>query len=394
MRQARSRGLTLIELMVALTIGTLLTLAVVGVLTSTEASRRQAQGANDISQVGAYAQLVLDQRLRSAGSGFAQSADYSYGCRLHASRSGTQLLPTGSLPAPFDQLAASNGGVFRIAPVLIAAGLSTPPDSGQPSDVLVVMAGSAGLAETPSSFSGLADASALPLTSTLGFRADDLLLVADRQSTPSGMADCMVQQVAAGFTESGSTPGSSSLTLGGSYHASTIGSTSLSGLSADAAAMNLGPIDGGSTPAFQLIGVGAHGTLYSYDLLQTSGGGALQAMSDSVFELHALYGIDSSGDGRIDQWVPPTGSEYGYAVLNDGSLAANARLQRIKAIRLGLILRTAQSEREQIAPAELRLFADLGSTLTHTRTLASAERHYRYRTLEATVPLRNNLLLD
>ena len=47
-----------------------------------------------------------------------------------------------------------------------------------------------------------------------------------------------------------------------------------------------------------------------------------------------------------------------------------------------------------MAPAALTLFADLGSALTYTRTLGSAERSYRYRTLESTIPLRNSLLLD
>lgn len=43
-------------------------------------------------------------------------------------------------------------------------------------------------------------------------------------------------------------------------------------------------------------------------------------------------------------------------------------------------------------PASLSLFADLGSSLTYTRSLTTAERRYRYRTLETTLPLRNNLL--
>jgi len=46
------------------------------------------------------------------------------------------------------------------------------------------------------------------------------------------------------------------------------------------------------------------------------------------------------------------------------------------------------------------LFSDLGSALTYTRTLKTdaqdatrLEQHYRYRTVELTIPLRNPLML-
>ena len=388
------RGMTLIELMVALTVGLLLTLAVAGLLTFTNASRRRTQGVNDINQVGAYAQLTLDKWLRSAGSGFAQSADYSYGCQLDVSKDGAQILPrTNALPAPFDQVTTGSSGVFRLAPVLIAAGQSHPADSGEPSDVLLLMSGSAGLAETPTALTALADTSSLPLASTLGFGANDMLLVADRQTSASGMADCMLQQVASSFAGSASAPGGASLPLGGSYYASAVGDAALTTFSTDASAMNLGNVVGGNPPGFLLVGVGAHSTLYSYDLLQTSAT-PLQAVADSVFELHALYGIDSSGSGHIDRWVSPASGDYAVSALSDGSQAANTRLQRIKAIRLGLVMRTRQPDTIASAPPQLTLFGDLGSNLTLTRTLSSDEQRYRYRTLETTVPLRNNLLLD
>lgn len=394
-RPAAQRGMTLIELMVALAVGLLLTLAVVGLLTFTNTSRRRTQDVNDINQIGAYAQLTLDKWLRSAGSGFAQSADYSYGCRLHAAKDGAQILPrTTALPAPFDQVTTGTSGVFRLASALIAAGQSHPSDSGQPSDVLLLMAGSAGQAETPTALTALADSSSLPLASTLGFRANDLLLVADRQTGGSGgTADCMLQQVASGFSGSGSAPGGASLPLGGGYHTGAVGDAALTGFSSDASAMNLGNVIGGNPPAVLLVGVGDHSTLYSYDLLQTNAT-PLQAVADSVLELHALYGIDSSGSGRIDRWVSPASGDYTISALSDGSQAANTRLQGIKAIRLGLIMRTRQPDASTSTPPELTLFADLGSDLALTRTLSSAEQRYRYRTFEATVPLRNNLLLD
>jgi len=79
-------------------------------------------------------------------------------------------------------------------------------------------------------------------------------------------------------------------------------------------------------------------------------------------------------------------------------------------VRIGLIMRTALPERPHgSAPADLSqapagntavtLFPGLaaadGSSLAYTRALddAKGEQLFRYRTLELTVPLRNNLLL-
>jgi len=109
-----------------------------------------------------------------------------------------------------------------------------------------------------------------------------------------------------------------------------------------------------------------------------------------VFELHALYGIDTDGDQRINQWVTPTGN-YAIASLMDGSTTASTRLRTIVALRLGLLLRSTLREGSAVAPTSLKLFADLGSSLTFTRTLSTAEQRYRYRTLESTIPLRNLL---
>ena len=64
------------------------------------------------------------------------------------------------------------------------------------------------------------------------------------------------------------------------------------------------------------------------------------------------------------------------------------------AIRVAMILRTSLSERgDPVAPATLTLFQDLDPALQQTRTLTAAERQYRHRVVESTIPLRNLLLL-
>jgi type IV pilus assembly protein PilW len=371
-QRAAQRGMSLIELLVAMAIGLVMSLAIFGVLAVSEGLKRTTTSVNDIDQAGNYAMYTIDKWVRSAGSGFAQGAAYAFGCTVHASKSTTQILPaTSAPPAPF---AAVNTN-FRLAPILIAPGAA--------SDVLIVMAGSAGFGETPVDFSEDSAASALTLTNTVSFKANDVVLVADMQGT-STMTPCMVQQVTA---VAGKT-----LNLGGAYASATIGSQSLTAMPRESTTINLGNIVGNNPPSFLMIGVGADNTLFSYDLLQTTAT-PLLPIATSVVEMHALYGVDNDDNGTIDAWVDPSSSAtYAVTALMAGDATANGLLQSIKAVRVGLITRTSLPEKDTVAPATLTLFSDLGAT--YTRTLTSDERLFRHRTIESTIPIRNAMLLD
>jgi len=179
----------------------------------------------------------------------------------------------------------------------------------------------------------------------------------------------------------------------------------LTGFTDQGYAINLGNIATGNSPFFQVIGVGDNNTLYSYDLLQASGSLAPSPLVEGVFELHAVYGVSTNAAGTIDLWASPsTDVNYKMSALMDGSAAATQRLRNIKAVRVGLITRTSLPENcvpvPATGPAPAKpcstgaslspLFADLGA-LSYTRALADAERVYRYRVIEATIPLRNNM---
>jgi len=417
----RQRGVTLVELMVTLLVGMILTAAVFGVLAVYEGRKRTTTSVNDVTQSGNFVIHALDRWVRSAGSGFAQAGvptapaasgiantTMAFGCRVLASR-GTAVLPRGGvpLPAPFTGVNTGVPGSFRLAPVLVLPGQTVPGASGLASDVIVVMGGAGGFGDVPLlprvAIDPAATAFATPgqihLANSVSLAGGDLLLIADQPAAGGAAADCMVQEVAAGFA-GGLT---SAVSLGGSYAVSPIAGTALATFSEQAVAMKLGNVGAGNLPGFLLIGVGDDNTLFSYDLLQTAGAdvaGApspnLRAVADGVFELHALYGVDGDGDGRVDRWIDPGAAPAGYtlAELMSGSAAAATAIGRIKALRVGLILRTALRERDPVAPPQLVLFSDLGPALTHTRVLAAGEQNFRYRTVESTIPLRNALLID
>ncbi|GAB4059381.1 hypothetical protein GCM10028811_13730 [Uliginosibacterium sediminicola] len=428
LRMPRSllRGMSLIELLVAVIVGVVVSLAIYTVLVSAEGRKRTTTSVNDINQGGSYVQYILDRWLRSAGSGFASgvtmngsSTVYPYGCKLYAANSSAgQLLPAANqLPAPF----ASISQTFRLTPVLIIPNGTTPGVSGQPSDVLVIMAGSAGASEMATAFSGFPTANTAELLNTVDFSANDLVLLSEIQPQASSSSTasanyvlpCMVQQV----QSNGS--GSTTLSLGGSYAAATIASRNMIDMSDQGGAFNLGNISAGRAPNFLVIGVGANNTLFSYDLLQTTAS-PKQAIADGVFEIHARYGLASGGAGTaVNTWIAPdtTTSSYSYSSLSGGTTAATNTLRQIRAVRVGIIMRTSLPERTAssaggsayVAPASLTLFSDLeaagnstcsdsaqnGSVLTstgalrYTRCLGTSERNYRYRVLDFTVPLRN-----
>jgi type IV pilus assembly protein PilW len=344
---AAQRGLTLIELMVALLIGSILTLSIFGVLLTFEGRKRTTTSLNDASQAGNYALYVVDRLVRSAGSGIAQGGPQprnsdsrkamAYGCRLLVSQGGSQLWPRATaLPAPFGNLNTGSSGVLRLAPVLIAPSQSEGLGfNSEPSDLLVVMAGAGGYSEVPLQITAPVAANTVSLRNTVGLAAGDLLLMAD-QPTGLGQADdCMVQQVG--------TLNATSVGLSGTYAASTIAGVSQAIYDNSSMVLKLGHRTD-NRPGFYAVGVGDGATLMSYDLLEVRAP-ALQAVGENVLELHAVYGIDGDGDGAVDTWIDPRNVTGTYAMSNltSGTTAAAAAVNQIKALRVGLVVGGAWS---------------------------------------------------
>lgn len=378
------RGFSLVELMVAMAVGLVLSIAIASVMFRSESSRRTITSLNDANQSGMLASYELDRTLRSAGSGFMQSWNSAtggvLGCRLNASLNNNVILPRSSaLPAPFATLSTP----IRVAPVVVT--------QGDTSDVLTVMAGTAGFAEVGrrALSVGMAPAPYLRLVNTLGWKPYDLMLV----SADTG--ECMIQQ--AGAVQAG-TP--DQLPLTGAYYAATgANGTSLASFNTGTAfAIALGRVvpdsvgEPSNPPQFQVIGVDPRTqTLVSYDLLTQ---GTPMPMAEGVVAIRALYGIDANLDGiKDDGWVKPTGN-FDAATLMNGTAAAQASLRQIVSLRVAMVLRTSTIEKEVVNPAQIKLFQDLGEDQVVTHTLTEPQTHMRHRTIEFTVPLRNVLLLQ
>ncbi len=390
------RGFSLIELMVSIVIGLVVVLAVTKVITVSESRKRTTTSTNDINLTGAYTLDALDNAVRSAGTGFAQSSATSFGCPLNASSAQSsvkQILPvSGSLPAPFDTMVAALGA-FRMAPLIIAKGRSSYPPTANntASDVLIVMSGSAGYGEVPVPMLAAPQSANLTLYNTISFQKNDVLLVTDQAGT--AMAPCMIEQVQSTFPGGGA---ATALPLGGNLYTATGANQSLTSYSINASVVNLG-----QTPSLMLYGVGANTSLYGFDLLHgfdPPQNGSADVVSDGVIDMRALYYVDPTVSGLPTPWISPVaGSGYADTELLTGSASAITKLKSIKAVRIGLILRSALQDTQAAqgtaaAPtaSTLTMFSDLGPTFTYTRTLSADDQKYRYRVFESTIPLRNS----
>lgn len=385
----RNGGVTLIELLVAMAIGLVVTLAVTSMVIVGESQKRSTTSVNDANQSGNYAAYVLDRALRSAGSGFTQAWDLGvFGCRLNIKRDdSTAVLPrTTAFPAPF----AGFPLTVRVAPVLIFR-----PASG--SDVLMVMSGnsSAGDIARPVLSAGSAS-NKLRLDNTIGLREGDIGLL-----SRSGTDDCLVQQVHANpaFADSS---GNDNLPLGGTYYTTSGADTSLATLITGGTAF-FTPIGNLSADNLQLrmFGVNADRTLVSYDLMQTAGGDtaakrdeqAQQGIADGVVALRAVYAIDKNEDGNFDltndAWVAPDDAAYNITQM----MSTPAKVRRILAVRVAMVLRSTNYEKDVVSKSSLTLFDDLPDTLNESYAISGDGLHFRHRVVEFTVPLRNMLLL-
>lgn len=377
--------MTLVELLVAMTIGLMVTLVVSKLLVAGETHRRTTTSTNDAEQTGSYAFYSLDRALRSAGSAIAESAYLTdrgvLGCRLNAAG----FLPrTAAFPVPFATAFLTGATAnLRVAPVLIGRNQS---DGG--SDVLVVMAGSGAGGGVSRQINGSGSSTSLVLQNTVGFSAGDITLVSQ-----SGVTDCLVEQVA-----SISIP---TLNVGGTYYTATGTATDLATLSTSTSTY-VTPL--GNTQVnnvqFQLFGVGADNTLYSYDLLknqqlvQGTGADTSQAIADGVVQLNALYGIQSAvSPGVLGTWASP--GDAGYDI--NSVMTTPATIQRIIAVHVALVVRGEYYDKKVVSPATLTIFSGYtnagGASLAQVVNLDATAQHYRYRVFEFTIPLRNMLLL-
>lgn len=341
---ARQDGMGLIEALVGLAIGMLVLLAIYQVYVASEGHRRTVTGGSD-AQLGASSALFLLVRdLASAGNGIASAA------REASGRAALDACPA-----------------LRPLPVLIAAGTRDVDP-----DVVTVFRGGSGSLSTPVALAGDAavasTASADPyrVAAPAGFNANDVIAAVDGANcTLSTIDPAGIAVSETGLASLTHTPVSGA--LGVAYRAGT------------AMLVNLGPAESLGRVRYSVDATTR--ALRAQHQLPTPG--PVHPVVGDIVNLKAQYGLDTNGDGAVDTWQPATGDVWSAASLPAQPLAT---LRQIQSIRIAIVARSPQYEREPLATGPLRLFDG-----TISIALTASQQHFRHRVLETIVPLRNAL---
>lgn len=376
-------GFSLIELMVGLSIALLGTLIIFDVYSSTERYRRTTVSGNDALLNGAFASYRIDQLLKMAGSGLGvgDNTQSIQGCPLNVWKSGTAIVPS-TYPSPFNTIVTSP---IVAAPVIIIDGGSAAPDA-------IIMIGSQSSARTamipldtaPSTMS-------IGVLSPIGVRPGDLLLAAEQDPTQiyaSGVRKpCRMAEADPSITPSVDGFVSDPFVIAGTYTPSSGFGT---GYSASTRLVNLG-----GAPRTSVFAIGADpvngqaNSLLEFDFLQRDTL-PVKSIAENVVDMQAVYGVATNAtDTHVSSWQSPGSAPWNVASLTAGTPAAIANLQLIRAIRVAVLTRSAQKETDNVSAASISYFSDLGGSLTITKTFSSADRKYRYKLFDVTIPIRN-----
>jgi type IV pilus assembly protein PilW len=362
------RGFSLVEVVVGTLIALLAVLVMLQVLTVAEGFKRNTTGAADAQQTGLLSTFGLGLELANAGNGIAAAGDELGRC---------------------DPAAAISNDIkttLRPIPVLITDGGNTAGGAVNP-DSLVVNYSTASRVVTPARLQGSGPwpigSTSFTVTSPNGFGANDLIVgVADPAAAATG---CSLMRIGAATVEAATGVATLTTTTG-----TTVAFTAASAL-----------VNMGTSGQAQRVLYDVKGDVLRSTDLRTAGATA-NPLASNVVLLKAQYGIDTDGDGAVDSWVGGEGDWAPASVLAmpmhpPTPTATDAALSRIKAVRVGVIVRSEQHDRSVTSPYAWVLFdcPESDKSRCPGRLAADARSalpaNWRYRTYETVAPLRNQI---
>lgn len=365
------RGVTLIELMVGLVIGLFVTVVIAQVLVASEGRRRTTTTGADAQVNGALALFALQRDIQMAGYGMTAGVD-GIGCEVRARRNGVDF-------------------TWTLAPVVIADGAAGAPDS------LLVLTSAKPNYSVPSRI--VVDhprtAANFFLNTTVGIADGDLMLAVPRIIDANNW--CSVFNV----TGTGGGGGGG----GGGGQGQGQGQNQINHNSGNGGAWNQ---PGGST-IFPNAGYPAGSYVVNLGQFVTRGYqvSAAQALQLQTFDtstaatdtddlfpqivnLQAFYGKDTDNNGTVDTYdtITPT---------------TNAGWRQVLAVRVAVVARSTQRERDPVTTLEPRWDVGNAATVVGSTACGASQcvtikvdglpdwQRYRYKVYDSLVPLRNML---
>ena len=351
----RQHGVSLIEIMVAVVIGLLAVLVIYQVFAVSEGFKRNTTGASDAQQTGLFSMFTLGIEIANAGNSISLAAAELSTC------------PNTGDPAT----------TLRPIPVLIIPG----KDDNTPDGFIVNYSTSRTLT-IPVNFLAQSPANnQFVVQSPNGFAVGNRV-IAVQQSTGKCTISTLVDR-------SPKMPPAEAPLAGGKVTVTTATPAAADFMAiTDVDPSRLIDMGPAGSPQRVLYDVQKE-VLRSTDLL--TAGAVASPLASNVINVKVQYGIDTSAppDNILDTWVPATDAAW----TSDAVMAGNlAKLTQIKAIRIGLIVRSEQYDRDVTAKTPWTLF----DCPTHDNTCpgrltGTLDANWRYRTYETVIPLRNQL---
>ncbi len=376
-------GFSLLEMMAALVISLVIGITLMEIASTFKNQNIYGNRSNNFTQSALYSINQMQQVIGQAGNGFADAKSIAYGCVIKAAKNNTAITLSNALPTPFNALTPATVRL-SLAPVVIING------AGNNSDIIMTMTGSTSSAITGTKLISPPSATELAVYSTTGFRIQDKILLVNDDEFTNPVGNCLLEEITqvAGFP-------TNQISLGNTWHASA-NAPILTSFLADAVVLNLG-----YRPQIALWGIDTTSNLVKLNLLSNDTTPTNETIADEVVNLQALYGISTTNppSATLDRWVEPRDvgpDTYAARTLTNNSQTSKVLLQRIRAIRIGFLLRSktvTKTNNVFESTPSVAFFADLTpTTLRRTIPITLAEQKYHYRVYETTIVLRNSKL--
>lgn len=339
MSYKRQSGLGLMDIVIGLLIGTLVTIAAVGSLVLFRQYSKTGITGNQALQNGINAIHNLQYHIKMAGLGFV--ANNTMACTSWNAVYGGNTIANNSAVAPV--LLTSNN-TDPTAPQTITVLYGNSIISGSPALMI------AGTTSTDTSVN---------VNSSNAMQANDYALLA----SPGTTSACTLVKI-------------TSVTSSGSY--ATIN-------------YDAGGVASVSYPANSLVIDIGNPVWYTWrianDNLQVQDNltGTTMTVADNIVQLRAQYGITDGVSESIQSWVDPTGT---------WASPTAAQIAQIRAIRIAVVARSMQKEKPVSGTCNATSQAPIpwqgGSAVDLTANVDW--KCYRYKVLETVVPLKNVLM--
>jgi len=377
----RSRGFTLIELMVGLVLGMLAILVITAVMASAEGKKRTVAMGSDAQVNGALALYTLQTEIQTAGYG-ASSNKPALGCQVKGKFTDPDAA-AGSGPTDIS---------FTLVPVEIVNGVDGAPDS------LTVLQSQTSLFSAPIRVVETHDRTQdyFLVQSSLGVAPGDLLIAVP--PTPSATEWCTM------FAATNNT-GSAATTL--SYdriphtaagnpawnHSEVFPEVNYAGAPIAMPAPQSYLLSMGNLTR-RTYTVSSAGNLQVTGMTSRSVASTPSDLFPNIVNFQAMYGKDTDANGIVDRWdsTTPTNQAEWAAVL---------------AVRIAIVARSTQYEKEIVTTANPQWDiggSDTTADVTPVDCTGSTNKcipikvdnlsdwkHYRYKVYDSVIPLRNML---